>query len=106
MRGLKRWTIGFVLAACTIVLTPSVAQAHDWERHERRDRDGVRVVVRQGYDFDSAPVGRPRGWERGRKAGWRGCDLPPGQAKKYGCYGDDYRFRERRPSTVIIFSIR
>ncbi len=111
MRGLTRWIAYFVLAACTVVFTPSVAQAHDRDRD--RDRDGVRVVVRQGYGFDNyAPAGRPPGWDRGRKVGWRGCDLPPGQAKKYGCYARDYRddddyyrFRERRPSTVIIFSI-
>lgn len=112
MRGLKSWIAGFVLAACTMIFAPSMAQAHDWDRH--RDRDGVRVVVRGGYDFDDyAPARRPPGWERGRKVGWGGCDLPPGQAKKYGCYGtryrydddDGYRYHQRRPSTVIIFSI-
>jgi hypothetical protein len=25
------------------------------------------------------------GAAHGQKRGWRGCDLPPGQAKKYGC---------------------
>lgn len=34
----------------------------------------------EDYGYD-----RPQGWDRGRKRGWRGCDLPPGQAKKYGC---------------------
>ncbi len=29
---------------------------------------------------------RPPGWSRGNKTGWRDCALPPGQAKKYGCY--------------------
>lgn len=28
---------------------------------------------------------RPRGWDRGKKNGWRDCDVPPGQAKKMGC---------------------
>lgn len=28
---------------------------------------------------------QPQGWNRGRKTGWGNCDLPPGQAKKYGC---------------------
>jgi hypothetical protein len=26
---------------------------------------------------------RPPGWDRGRKVGWRGGSMPPGQAKKY-----------------------
>jgi hypothetical protein len=29
---------------------------------------------------------RPPGWGRGRKTGWGDCNLPPGQAKKYGCH--------------------
>ena len=26
---------------------------------------------------------RPYGWSRGRKVGWRGGSMPPGQRKKY-----------------------
>ena len=26
---------------------------------------------------------RPPGWDRGRKVGWRGGSMPPGQRKKY-----------------------
>lgn len=37
------------------------------------------------YGNEDYGNGRPQGWDRGRKRGWRGCDLPPGQAKKYGC---------------------
>jgi hypothetical protein len=44
------------------------------------------AVVVNGYDRDY-----DYGWRRGyrgpgRRVGWRGCDLPPGLAKKYGCY--------------------
>jgi hypothetical protein len=120
MRGLRLAVASFVLAACTMVFVPSVAQAHDGWRHgrDRDDDDGraqVRVIVRQngGYFYSSGPERRPPGWDRGRKVGWGGCDLPPGQAKKYGCYGsgyrydddDGYRYHQRRPSTVIIFSV-
>ncbi len=38
----------------------------------------------------------PPGWSHGRKAGWRNCDLPPGLAKKHGCYPTRYR-RVRYP---------
>src|SRR5229473_959034 len=44
-----------------------------WER-----RDGYEYRV---YNSD----GRPPGWSRGKKTGWKNCGLPPGQAKKYGC---------------------
>jgi len=37
------------------------------------------------YGNEDYGYGRPQGYDRGRKRGWRGCDLPPGQAKKYGC---------------------
>ena len=33
----------------------------------------------------------PPGWSHGRKAGWGHCDLPPGLAKKRGCYPTRYR---------------
>ncbi len=46
-----------------------------------------------------ARSGSPPGWERGRKTGWGNCDLPPGQAKKYGCGG--YYFRRQRRGRVI-----
>jgi len=38
----------------------------------------------------------PPGWDHGRKAGWGNCDLPPGLAKKRGCYSTGYR-RVRYP---------
>ncbi len=38
----------------------------------------------------------PPGWSHGRKAGWRNCDLPPGLAKKRGCYPTGFR-RVRYP---------
>lgn len=33
--------------------------------------------------------GVPPGWSRGKKTGWRGRKMPPGQVKKQGRYGDD-----------------
>jgi hypothetical protein len=117
MRGLKLAVVSFVLAACTMLLTPSVAQAHDGRRHERDGRTDVRVFVARdgGYFYGAGPARRPHGWERGRKLGWGGCDLPPGQAKKYGCYGSAYRpyyapryyyVPPRRSSVTIFFSLR
>ena len=119
MRGLKLALVSFVLAACTMLFTPGVAQAHDGWRHgrDRVDRTDVRVQIGRdgGYFYDAGPARRPPGWDRGRKVGWGGCDLPPGQAKKYGCYGSSYRYYDapryyyvppRRSSVTIFFSVR
>jgi hypothetical protein len=60
----------------------------------RPNRGRVTVVIgdrRYGY-YEAHDYGRSPDWERGRKRGWRGCNLPPGQAKKYGC-GDNVVFR-------------
>ena len=48
---------------------------------------------------------RPAGWEHGRKAGWGNCDLPPGLAKKRGCYPTGYRlvrYPVERGSFVVV----
>jgi hypothetical protein len=54
-----------------------------WEKHDRYE---MRTFAR-GESY-------PRGWSKGRKTGWRDCGLPPGQAKKYGCY--TYVYSRRR----------
>jgi hypothetical protein len=47
----------------------------------------------------------PPGWSHGRKAGWGNCDLPPGLAKKRGCYPTGYRmvrYPVERGSFVVV----
>lgn len=53
-------------------------QGEDDDRWEKHDKYEMRVFGRND--------GSPHGWSKGRKTGWRDCGLPPGQAKKYGCY--------------------
>lgn len=53
-----------------LVLTVAPAMADDHGRHGRYNE--------------------PHGWSHGRKAGWN-CDLPPGLAKKRGCYPTRFR---------------
>ena len=71
----------------------------DDDRWERREGHEYRVYG----DRD----GRPPGWSRGRKAGWRDCGLPPGQAKKYGCrtylYGGRryYYYQDERARIIV-----
>lgn len=51
------------------------------KRRTVRDRD---IILRRGVVLRDVSY-QPQGWNRGRKTGWGNCDLPPGQAKKYGC---------------------
>lgn len=83
--------------------------------HRRHDRDDDRWERRGRYEYHSYDRDdRPVGWVRGRRVGWGYCGLPPGQAKKYGCwsyvyggrryyyYRDDYdRIIVRRPTIIV-----
>ena len=80
--------------------TPALAEGrghdkdHDRDDHrvEHRDRDHDRDHVRAyRHDHDRDHHLRrthadPPGWSHGKKKGWGGCDVPPGQAKKVGCH--------------------
>ena len=83
--------------------------------HRRGDRDDDRWERRGRYESRTYERdGRPPGWVRGHKVGWGYCGLPPGQARKYGCwsyvyggrryyyYHDDVgRIIIRRPTIVV-----
>jgi hypothetical protein len=67
------------------------------EDHDDRDDDhgrhGDRWEARNGWEYRTYERDqRPPGWSKGRKTGWGNCNLPPGQAKKYGC--NTYRYQE------------
>lgn len=114
-----RFRIALFLMVLTALAVSAQAQGRGQGRD--RDRDGKTTVVIQSGSFhhynyrDDLYDRRPPGWEHGRKAGWRGCDLPPGQAKKYGCYGargyvgngrwPDIVFRSRRGSADVYLPI-
>jgi len=56
------------------------------ERIERERRERERFERERHERFERARANRPPGWSKGKKNGWGDCDLPPGQAKKYGCH--------------------
>ena len=59
------------------------------------DRDGGHWKARNGWEYQTYEGDRrPPGWGNGKKKGWGNCDLPPGQAKKYGCNTYSYGGRE------------
>jgi len=75
-----------VMAFAVLAAVPAEARHRGRRFDDRRarvvvvDRSPRVIVVRDRY------AGRPYGWSRGNKVGWGNCDLPPGLAKKYGCY--------------------
>ena len=62
------------------------------ERHHDRD-DRYRRASWGDHDRRN---GHPAGWDNGRKTGWHGGSLPPGQAKKHREYRRDPWVRDRR----------
>ncbi len=93
-----------VLALASLAAVPAEARHRDRDRDRRFDRRSRVIVVPQHRGYY-----RPYGWDRGHKHGWRGCDLPPGLAKKYGCRSNfrrDHRRVQRRPVIIIPFSFR
>ena len=132
----RSWLAVLALLVVLGVATPSAMADHGWDKdkgehhgkhfrdddhgrhgdHGRRhDRDDDRWEHRGRYEYRSYDRdGRPPGWVRGRRVGWGYCGLPPGQAKKYGCwsyvYGgrryyyyrdDDDRIIVRRPTIIV-----
>lgn len=133
----RRWLALLALVVALGVTAPNLWADHGWDRDKgnshgrkhfrddehgrKRDRDRVRRdrderwERRGSYEYRTFDRdGRPPGWVRGRKVGWTYCGLPPGQAKKYGCYGYMYQGRRyyyyhddggrivvRRPTVII-----
>jgi hypothetical protein len=97
----RRWITVFALAAALIWAAPAMADK-DKDKgkgnpHAERDKghDDGRWEARNGYEYRTygRDEGRPPGWGKGKKTGWGNCDLPPGQAKKYGCRSYVYNGR-------------
>lgn len=105
--------LGAALASGSAAAKDHGRGSHGFQRgsdHDNhwRDRDGDRGWRRGDGDHDRDDWrGRnraweswrePRGWDRGRKTGWRGDSLPPGQARKFGSTWrrDDRRWRYER----------
>ncbi len=105
IRTLRRLALVTAFAAALSV----PALAHDgWRSHRR----GNAVVVVNGRDRDWDDDD----WYRGRRYySWRGCDVPPDLAWRYGCYERPvvlvprYSYRpyyRPRSGVSVFFSIR
>ena len=65
-----------MLLILTVLAISSTSWADKKHKHKK---------YHQGWDdhYDIPERGYPPGWDKGKKTGWRGRDLPPGQVKKY-----------------------
>ncbi len=84
------------------------AQDRDGDDDRGHDRDGGRWERRGNWEYQRYEGDRrPPGWSQGKKTGWGNCDLPPGQAKKYGCNRyryqgrDHYWYRDDRGAIIV-----
>ena len=96
----KRLLVILALGAALGFGTPALHADHENEGHEGHkghhgnkhsdndDDDNQGWQRREGYEYRTYGDRdeRPPGWSHGKKTGWGNCGLPPGQAKKYGCY--------------------
>jgi len=105
MRQKLLWTVVIGLALSASVLAKNAqgnsqgkgkgnphAQAMREDHDQGRDHDGWERHDKWEYHTYRGDE-RPPGWSKGRKTGWGNCNLPPGQAKKYGC--NTYRYQGR-----------
>ena len=82
-------------------ISPNTSRIHDRDAEERRvrhQRHRRRHEDDDRDDFRADRNTRPPGWSKGRKTGWGNCDVPPGQAKKFGCHphSDEHHHDKRR----------
>ena len=57
----------------------NLRREREWQRQREWERQHNRMIAQRG------PNHTPAGWTQGKKTGWKGCDVPPGQAKPSGC---------------------
>lgn len=66
MKRLGRFTVLMLIAACISLLSGASAFAHKGHKEKHKEHHGD----------------KPAGWSKGKKTGWHGSDVPPGQKKK------------------------
>ena len=97
------WTYLLTGVIAVSMSAPAMAKDHgrdrdhhasrEWrEKHHERD-DRYRRAAWRDHDRRN---GHPAGWDNGRKTGWHGSSLPPGQAKKHREYRRDPWVGDRR----------
>ena len=89
-----------------LILAFLAVSSTSWADRKYKTKD----YDRDWYDqYDRGAKDEPPGWDKGKKTGWRGRDLPPGQEKKYDKgynrnyypYYDGRRYEPRTPPEYI-----
>jgi hypothetical protein len=99
LKRISIWIMALVLATSVASFAKDhgngngKGNSHHYEKKGGHHDDG-RWETRDGWEYGRFEGDhRPPGWSKGNKVGWKSCGLPPGQAKKYGCYR--YRYHDR-----------
>jgi len=95
---MSKWLLALLLLGAAVGFgTPALQADHGHKnKHKNKhfdDDDDQGWQRREGYEYRTYGDVRPAGWSHGKKTGWKDCGLPPGQAKKYGCYTYMYEGR-------------
>ncbi len=87
---------GFVVSIVSFALSASAfAMSHREDgRHDHGNYHPIAYREHRDHDHDRDDR-RPRGWDKGRKEGWHGGSLPPGQARKHRRDWDHDRDHDR-----------
>jgi hypothetical protein len=100
MTRLLSWLMAGAIAIS--MATPAMAKDRDhhtsreWrEHHERESRKDNHRAYRHAR-WNNQDRDRHKGWDKGRKTGWHGNSMPPGQAKKHHDYDRDRWARDHR----------
>jgi hypothetical protein len=83
-----------VLALATVAPVTAAAQQRTWGKKTEQANARARTNVAKNqpvashpewravhHDHDRDADGRPPGWDHGRKVGWQGRSVPPGQVR-------------------------
>jgi hypothetical protein len=90
-----RWILAMLLMM-SFLAYGSTSWADPKQKH-RKDGKGCED------HWDTRPNDHPPGWDKGKKTGWQGQDLPPGQQKKYRQrYDSDPDWRRDAPRQEVI----
>jgi len=76
--------LGCLMAAAIVLTMATPAMAKDRDHHSSRE-------WREHHEHHGH-----EGWDKGRKTGWHGNNMPPGQAKKHRDYERERWAREHR----------
>src|SRR4051794_7269419 len=98
---MKKLIASATVVACMLMGSAAFAKDHDRDDHRGKGPQHRNVRWDHGHDRDHDRDHRPAGWDKGKKKGWGDCDVPPGQAKKHGCYDHDRNRHHHHARRVV-----